>query len=989
MYGCAFNLAMIQMPLFNVSRVSHFRLLLSIIFSLLLVGCSSGGGGGAAASNGAPSASFTMTPSFGVVPLIVQFDAAASHDSDGQIVAYHWDFGDGQSGSDVNVSHTYTSTGNFYARLTVTDNSGLQASTTKVIGAGGYTISGTIGISSGSVVDSDVNDPNASDISNDTYTVAQALPNPVNLGGYLNVAATGIPGDSFAGGDYSDFYSISLVAGQTISVSIEDAVAGNLDLYLYHDDGSVDPLNPDFSSLNTGATEVLTVATSGDYFIEVNVASGYSAYTLVVGQAVPLNLSGSLVSSDDFVPGDVLVKFKDEPVGIAAMNSTSDRAVALGLQKKAGSDHRRTQLMKLGDASKRDSTFDTLGMSSKPGQRRFRSSDPVKQLKLETLQVIQALRQRPDVLYAEPNFIHQATAVPSDPLYSFQWHYPLINLPTAWDMATGSNVTVAVVDTGVLLGHPDLNGQFSAHDGYDFIVDDANSNDGEPGIDGNPDDAGDGGGGRSSSFHGTHVAGTIAAATVFAPATGGVGVAGVAPGAKVMPLRVLGQNGGSSYDILQAVRYAAGLANDSGLTLNASQRADVINLSLGREGGYSQMEQDVYTAVRDAGVIVVAAAGNNNNSAFSYPASYAGVISVSAVDLNKQKAPYSSYGTAVDIAAPGGNSLVDVNGDGYIDGVLSTLADDSSGSPSFNYTFYQGTSMAAPHVAGVIALMKSVYSGLSPDDVDSLLLNELITEDLGVTGRDDIFGHGLINAFNAVAEARALASVVVPNTPVLGISPAALNIGAVANSAMLSVTNAGNGVLTIASVTENATWLTVTPGTVDAAGLGTYQVTIDRSGLAPGSYQENITFVSSTNTIVIPVLIQVVVQSINGDAGYHYALLLDASDFSFVDEWSGPAQGGQYLYQFYNVIFPAGREYFVVAGSDLNNDLFICGVGEACGAYFTLGNLRAIGESGPFFGIDFTTSFSAGIGANAALATENRPMGIRRQAVNRQWQQNR
>jgi len=1001
MHGCVFNLAMTQTTVFNIRCISHPRLLLSIIFSLLLVGCSSGGGGAGAgaASNGAPSASFTVTPSFGVVPLVVQFDASASHDSDGQIVTYHWDFGDGQSGSGESVSHAYTLVGIFYARLTVTDNSGARASTTRVIGSGGYTISGAIGISSGSVVDSDVNDPNASYINNDTYTVAQALPNPVNLGGYLNVkgdskvAGTGIPGRSLSVGDYSDFYSISLVAGQTISVSIEDAVAGNLDLHLYHDDGSVDPANPDFASLNTGATEALTVATSGDYFIEVYVTSGYSAYTLVVGQAALLNLSGRLVSSDDFVPGDVLVKFKDGPVGIASMNSTSDRAAALGLQVKAGSDHKRTQLMKLGDVSKRGSTFDILGMSSNPAQRQFRSNDLVKQLKLETLQVIQTLRQRPDVLYAEPNFIHQATAVPSDPLYSFQWHYPLINLPTAWDMATGADVTVAVVDTGVLLGHPDLSGQFptsiSTHDGYDFIVDDANSNDGEPGIDGNPNDAGDGGGGRSSSFHGTHVAGTIAAATVFSPATGGVGVAGVAPGAKVMPLRVLGQNGAESYDILQAVRYAAGLANDSGITLNASQRAEVINLSLGRVGGYSQLEQNVYTAVRDAGVIVVAAAGNENNSAFSYPASYAGVISVSAVDINKQKAPYSSFGTAVDIAAPGGNSLADVNGDGYIDGVLSTLADDASGSPSFNYAFYQGTSMAAPHVAGVIALMKSVHSGLTPSDVDSLLLNGLITEDLGVAGRDDIFGHGLINAFNAVAEAQALASVVVPNTPVLGISPAALNVGAVENSAILSVTNAGNGVLTITSVTENSTWLTVTSGTVDAAGLGTYQVTIDRSGLAPGTYQENITFVSSTNTIVIPILIQVVVQSINGDAGYHYALLVDASDFSFVDEWSGPAQGGQYLYQFYNVTFPAGREYYVVAGSDLNNDLFICGVGEACGAYFTLGNFRAIGESGPYSGIDFTTNFSAGIGVNAVLATENRPMGIRRQTANRQWQQNR
>jgi serine protease len=191
------------------------------------------------------------------------------------------------------------------------------------------------------------------------------------------------------------------------------------------------------------------------------------------------------------------------------------------------------------------------------------------------------------------------------------------------------------------------------------------------------EDPGDLAFGQRSSFHGTHVAGTIGAAT-----NNGGGVAGVAWGVTLVPLRVLGLGGGTSYDVLQAVRYAAGLANDSG----TSHPVDVINLSLGG-GGFSSTEQSVYTQARNAGVIVVAAAGNDDSSQLFYPASYAGVVSVSAVDLRLLKAPYSSFGAAVDVAAPGGDTSIDRNGDGYGDGVLSTLFDELAG--LFGYAFYQ------------------------------------------------------------------------------------------------------------------------------------------------------------------------------------------------------------------------------------------------------------------------------------------------------------
>ena len=221
------------------------------------------------------------------------------------------------------------------------------------------------------------------------------------------------------------------------------------------------------------------------------------------------------------------------------------------------------------------------------------------------------------------------------------------------------------------------------------------------GIDSDPEDPGDEMEGRSS-FHGTHVTGTIGAATNNA-----IGVAGIARNCKIMPLRVLGNGGGLASDIREAIKYAAGLRNGSGKL--PSKRADIINMSLGGSSR-SDLDQQVINDARNAGVIIIAAAGNYASNAPMYPAAYNGVISVSAVGADKQLAPYSNYGNTIDIAAPGGNMSRDYDGDGHLDGVLSTGGNDASGPIQMVYNFKQGTSMAAPHVAGVVALMKSLLS---------------------------------------------------------------------------------------------------------------------------------------------------------------------------------------------------------------------------------------------------------------------------------------
>jgi len=954
-----------------IHPVKRIVLLLSLLG--ILGGCSDKDENVDSDPNILPTASFTATPDSGVAPLAVNLNASASSDNDGQIADYNWNFGDGHTASGITTSHTFTNPGSYIITLTVTNERGSNDSTSQTIVAMGA-LSGTVLGAAGSMADSDINDPNAPYTSNDNPDQAQTIPNPVMLGGYVNAPGTGNTGRSSSSGDPVDFFRVNLAANQGITLNIADHTTGDLDLYLYKDNGNIDLSDPDDISMGTGKTETLTVTESGDYVIvvfayddEFNANDGYSNYALVVGQNAQGTASYTtdrLVLTDDFVPGDAIAHFSNNTLSSNTAQTLATRASSLGLQAKAGAND-RAMLLGLGNLQNRQTSFRTLGISTKQSAGpigQFRSANPEKQLKMDTLQVIKALRKRKDVLHAEPNYIRQTQQEPTDPFYKFQWHYPLINLPGAWEVSTGdSSVIVAVIDTGVLLDHPDLQGQFSADGGYDFIRSDDISQDAEPGIDNNPDDTGDKAspGGRSS-FHGTHVTGTIAAATHFGP--GGSGIAGVAPGVKIMPLRALGVGGGTGYDILQAMRYAAGLSNDSGTV--PAQKADIINLSLGG-GPPFQTVQNLITDIRNAGIVVVAAAGNSRTDTPSYPASYAGVISVSAVDINKQLAGYSNFGSAIDVAAPGGDTSRDVNGDGRLDGVLSTVGDDSGENIKFDiYTEFQGTSMATPHVAGVVALMKSVHSDLTPTDVDNLLSNGKIVQDLGSPGRDDQFGHGLIDARKAVNEATLLAGGGNLDKPLLNVSPTSLNFGNNETNLSLSMVTGGSGVLTVTSVNDDASWLTVTADSVDASTqLGSYQVTIDRTGLTAGTYTANITIVSSVNTVTVPVIQQVREQNTNTstNAGYQYILLINADTDTPLMQWEGSAQNGNYNFQFDNVDFSAGQNYFIITGTDQNNDGIICDAGEACGAYITQVQPKTIGVSDNHTGLDFTTGFSIGL----------------------------
>ena len=549
-----------------------------------------------------------------------------------------------------------------------------------------------------------------------------------------------------------------------------------------------------------------------------------------------------------------------------------------------------------------------------------------------------------DVEYAERNLMRHALGgpvTPNDTYYALQWHYPLLHLPEAWAITTGDDsVIVAVIDTGET-AHPDLAGRQIA--GYDFISNATIAADGH-GRDADPTDVGDGNGVQPSSFHGTHVAGTIAAATNNAS-----GVAGVTWFGKVMHLRALGVGGGSDFDIANAIRYAARLTNASGLL--PAQKANVINMSLGGAGSNSTM-QSAITAARAQNVVIFAAAGNENTSTPSYPASYTGVISVAAVDANANRAPYSNFGSTVDVAAPGGDTSVDLDHDGYADGVLSTLMDDSGASLTPIFAFYQGTSMACPHAAGVAALMLAVDPTLTPAEIETILKDT--ATDLGTPGRDDLYGAGLIHAERAVLVASGAAP---SGTPVLALSPLAVAFGTAQTQTSVSVTNAGSGLLDVTTLTittgDGGSWLSAVPVAVPTpvtSDTSAVQVLVNRTGLADGNYTGTVQVASNGGTQTVNVSMSVDTTAVATDVDL-FVLAVDATTFESVAQFvANPTTTLDYVL----AALPAG-DYVIVAGSDDDLDDFICGDGDTyCGLYPTLNEPVAVTvEGSEITGLDF------------------------------------
>lgn len=314
----------------------------------------------------------------------------------------------------------------------------------------------------------------------------------------------------------------------------------------------------------------------------------------------------------------------------------------------------------------------------------------------------------------------------------------------AWGTTRGKGVTVAVLDSGIT-AHPDLDANVLP--GYDFIAESAFSNDGN-GRDSDPTDAGNwtvdnqcftGSKATASDWHGTHVAGTIAAI-----ANNNEGIAGVAPEAKIVPVRVLGACGGFDSDITDGIIWAAG-GSVRGVPANQNP-AQVINMSIGSEGTCTTPYRQAIAQANKRGSIVVVAAGNNNfDASKSSPGNCEDVINVGATDKNGKRSYFSNYGSRVDVSAPGGDRRY------WGGGILSTLNAGKTAPGKADYAEYQGTSMAAPHVAGIVALMKAVDPKLTYAQAKKALQST----SQSVECDQSACGSGIVNAARAVQQVRS------------------------------------------------------------------------------------------------------------------------------------------------------------------------------------------------------------------------------------------
>ncbi|MBN8233535.1 S8 family serine peptidase [Corallococcus macrosporus] len=518
----------------------------------------------------------------------------------------------------------------------------------------------------------------------------------------------------------------------------------------------------------------------------------------------------------------------------------------------------------------------------------------------EHVRVLSQVQAVPGVQNAESNLRVHALAVPNDPLYSRQWHYKNMNLPAAWDLGTGKeSIVVAVLDTGIT-NHPDLNSRVLQ--GVDLISSTANAGDGD-GVDADPTDNGKDLPNGGSSYHGTHVAGTIGAAS-----NNGVGVAGVTwSGRNILPVRVLGTQGGSLADIIAGITWASG-GSVPGVRVNTTP-AKVINMSLGGNGSASAEMQAAINAASNRGAILVVAAGNENaNTSSSFPCNQQNVICVGAVRFNGKRASYSNFGTQVDIMATGGQTSEDRNGDGFPDGVLSTLP-NSSNQPS--YDWYQGTSMATPHVAGIVALMLAQNPDLKVADVEGILRDTSDTTSQCSEG----CGAGLVDAYAAVLRAKGGGDPSLP--PKLAISTTQLSFTGTA-SQTLTVRNNGGGTLQVgvAVTGANASSVSVsnTSLSIPAYKSGSLNVSVTPGSLPAGSYVAQIDLTGASGAGNAQVLVKFRVgASDEKDAYIAFAYLDAAGEVQIDDDGIAPvsASGG---YDYSLKLTP--RDYLVLASID-------------------------------------------------------------------------
>lgn len=711
-----------------------------------------------------------------------------------------------------------------------------------------YTINGTLYSNRYIAIDGDVqNTLKYTYTENNSASSAQTLVNPTDLIGHIgdNVVEIVLVENGFCVGvdedgncltqtlenfDTEDWYKITAAPNLAVTLQIEGLIYEDLpdnpgsfycceyetmdvDLLLYNEDGSLADYS--YTSNSTSTRKIIALPDTGTFYAAVVANEGHSKYVLSFGS----NVSGasSFSTLNENYAKDRFISYI--PFGPDYEYDQAD-AVSIDVYPQPDID---TKFVQLNDDGFKGLRRFNLSIQDE-FERIFGSThldniqNNQKQVEyIKHWKVLQHYRELYPKLNLELDLKAKAMNFAQDPSWVYQWNLQQIGLETALT-AIGQetkDVAVAVLDSGA--PSTDSTAYTTSAflpNGFDFVPF-SNSGDGD-GYDSDPTDSS-----AATDSHGTHVGTTIAALNDGNNINGfGIGV---------VPIRVLGASGsGFVSDITQGLLYAGGLPNGSGVTYSGATPIKVVNMSLGStgsacSGGYQGAINDLY----DRNISIVSSSGNSGTEEYGSPSSCNNVISVAATEATGNRAYYSTSNDRVDIAAPGGDVGTDANADGYGDGVLAFGSNES-------LAFYQGTSMASPHVAGAIGILYALVPELLSSQVDALIIDGHLTDDIGEEGRDNIFGYGLLNINKAVT--RIIDEEGLDFT-YGSISPGSTNLGKEFNTYDIEVTKVGDGELSVVSVENDIpSAITISEQNVDENGFGTYRITLDRSFLPDGLY---------------------------------------------------------------------------------------------------------------------------------------------------------
>ena len=879
---------------------------LALIF---LFGCGGGGGGGSAPAPAPPALVAPVTTLSISSTELVAGEAAtitwSSTNATSCSASGSWDGTKATSGS---TAFTITPAGSYTFSLSCSGSGGSSAKSVSVIATIPlYSLSGTIKSLEFTALDGDVPNTSLPSIGNNIEPLeVQPLKNPSQVIGHAKYNAESDINDTW------DLYSIDLVGGQYASLETtewdeNEPDKNDLDLYVLNSNGIV--IN---SSTGSETYEVVTLPASGTFYVAVEAYNGKSRYVLTIGSVYQGFKLSNYSSEVAIEKNKIRIAPRNEEVSFQSLIE-NDRYNRLNIQRESFFNFKRSNLVPnsgyLYEVSERDAELaraKRLYKESIAGSFFKPTDEQIDDMLFKKYISLTASLHKD--FYVEPSFKFTTFSAfkPTD-YYKFQWDHHAINTQEAVN-AVGNelnNTVVAVLDTGSPAKSSSAYALTNYVDGgYDFA-----GNDSDPT-------------GPANNNHGAHVAGTIAA-NDNSNALNGMAV-------RVLPLRVLGE-GQTDQGIIEALKFAAGEANTSGTTYQSDAfPVAVANMSLGGCGTSEYFCNEITNLIARTGMPVVAASGNcacNGAYSQSYcpvvvsPAACEGVIRVAASGFENKRAYYSNHDSTVDITAPGGDVRVDKNADGNPDGVLSNSGDDE-------YDFWDGTSMAAPHVAGTIALMKVVNPGLTPIDIDNMIIEGKMSNDIDAAGKDIYTGYGLLDAVKSVEEASKFESGSAVKDSV-NVSPTQLKYAFTIKDLNITITKVGSGNLSITGVYADQ------PDGIKFAApgaelpFGTYQFSIDRSLYTEGSYQNTFYFGLSDGTYPrVTATFAVGDERQAPDLGTAYALLIDHETGDVVQEITLDISSGSAAYEFTNI--DSSKKYRINIGSDIDSDNFICQWGEFC-----------------------------------------------------------